>query len=66
MSALHARAQELGSISLQVYLGQRTTWLREQKSDMLKGFAAISQLAGILEQVPLLSDTRSIEEGVSG
>jgi hypothetical protein len=66
MSALHSRARELGSTSLKAYLGQREVWLLQQKSEMLKGFAAISQLASILEQVSLLSDAVPVEERVPG
>jgi len=62
MHTLHSSAHELGSVGLQEYLVRREVWLQQQKSVMLKGFAAISQLAGILEQAPLLTDSTVMEE----
>ena len=61
MRTLNARAAELGSTGLQEYLGRREDWLRQQKSTMLKGFAAISRLADVLKQAPL-PDSEAIEE----
>ena len=66
MCNLRLRAGELGSSGLQAYLGQREAALRQQKSVMLKGFATISQLAAILEHVPLLSESALLQGPSAG
>jgi hypothetical protein len=60
MGDLREKAGALGSSGLRAYLGRREAWLQQQKLAMQNGFAAISQLATILQQAP------AFEHGVSG
>ncbi len=62
MHHLRSSAAELGSASLQAYLGHREAWLQEQKTVMLKGFATLSQLAAILQQAGMPAESDLSEE----
>jgi len=62
MHDLRSRANELGSPDLQAYLERREAWLLQQKSIMKKGFAALSQLATILDEASLLPESSVAKE----
>lgn len=50
MKSLHMQAAKLGSGGLQEYLTLREMAFREQRSILLRGFAAIAHLAAILDE----------------